>query len=70
MGFDFIMITPLLSSHCGFSSVLGHGLSFLKGSNIFLSVVVQQLVAILVFSQEKISTGPSTPSRFFETIGV
>ena len=33
---------------------------FLVGSNILLSVVVHQWVAILVFSQEKISALPST----------
>jgi len=42
--------------------VLGHGLAFfLIGSIIFLSMVVQQLVEILVFLQEKMSTSPFTP---------
>ena len=31
MGFDFIMIAPLLPSHWGFSFVLEHGVSFLGG---------------------------------------
>ena len=29
--FDFNIIAPLLQSHCGFSFVLGHGVSFLCG---------------------------------------
>ena len=29
MGFDFIVIAPLLPSHCGFSFVFGCGVSFL-----------------------------------------
>ena len=40
------------------------GYLFLVGSNILLSMVVQQLVAILVFLQETMSTHPSTPSCF------
>ena len=35
--------------------------SFLEGSNILLSVVVQQRVVILEFLQEKMSASPSTP---------
>ena len=34
---------------------------FLVRSNIFLSMVVQQRVVILEFSEEKMSTGSSTP---------
>ena len=37
------------------------GYLFLVGSNILLSMVVQWLVAVLEFSQEKISECPSTP---------
>ena len=37
------------------------GYLFLVGSNILLLMVVQQLVAILVFSKEKMSAHPSTP---------
>jgi len=33
---------------------------FLVGSSILLSMIVQQLVAILVLSQEEMSTRPST----------
>ena len=59
MGFDFIVIAPLPLSH-GFSFVLKCGVSFLVGSSVLLLMVVQQLVAILVLSQEKISACPST----------
>ena len=34
---------------------------FLVGSSIFLSMIVQQLVAILVLLQEEMSIYPSTP---------
>ena len=51
-GFDFNVIAPLLPSHCGFSFVLDVGYLFLVRSNSLPLVVVQQLVAILVFSQE------------------
>ena len=37
------------------------GYLFLVGSNILLLMVVQQLVAILVFLKEKMSAHPSTP---------
>ena len=61
MGFDFIMIVPLLLSCCGFFFVFGCGVFFfLVGSSILLSMIVQQLVAILVLSQEEMSTRPST----------
>ena len=40
---------------------------FFCGINILLSMVVQHLVAILVFSQEKMSARPSTPPFFFLT---
>ena len=36
----------------------------LMGSNIFLSIIVQELVAILVFSQEKMSGCPSSIPSF------
>ena len=63
MGFDFAEIAPLLPSHCGFSFVFG--VSFLVSSSVFLSVIVQQLVVILVFSQEGVRTRPSTPPTWF-----
>ena len=55
MGFDFIVIVPLLPSHCDFSFVFGCGVSFLVSSSVFLSMTVQQLVAIPMFSQEGVS---------------
>ena len=53
------MISPLLPSCWGFSFALGRGVSFLVGSNVLLSAVVQQRVVILEFSEEKISAHPS-----------
>ena len=35
MGFDLIMIVPLLPSHCGFSFVFVYRVSFSVGSSIF-----------------------------------
>ena len=58
MGFDFTVIAPLLPSHCGFSFVFGCGVSFLVSSSVFLSMTVQQLVVILVFSQEGVRARP------------
>ena len=49
------VILPLLQFCWGFSFALGHGISSLVGSNILLLMVVQQRVAILEFSQEKMS---------------
>ena len=49
MGFDFIVIAPLLLSHCGFFVILC-GTSFSVGSSSLLLMVVQQLVAVLVLS--------------------
>ena len=45
----------------GFSFPLGCEISFLLGSNILLSMTVQQLVVVLLFSQEKMSVHSSTP---------
>ena len=61
MGFDFIVIAPLLLSHCGLSFVFACGVYFLVSSSVFLSMIVQQLVVILVFSQEGVRARPSTP---------
>ena len=61
MAFDFIVIVPLLPSHCGFSFVFGCGVSFLVCSSVSLLMIVQQLVVILVLSQEGVSPLPSTP---------
>ena len=60
MGFDFIVIAPLLPSHCGLSFAFGCGVSFLLSCSVFLSMIVQQLVVILVFSQEGVRARPST----------
>ena len=60
MGFDFIVIAPLLLSHCGFSFVFGCGVSFLVSSIVFLSMIIQQLVVNLVLSQEGVSVRSST----------
>ena len=64
MGFDFTVIAPLLPSHCGFSFVFGCGVSFLVSSSVFLSMIVQQLVVIPVFSQEGVRACPSTLPSF------
>ena len=53
-------ISRLLLSYWVISFALGHGGSFLVGSNILLSVV-QQRVATLKFSQETMNACPSIP---------
>ena len=58
-------ISPLLPSCWGFSFALGCGFCFcfcffLVGSNILLLMAVQQRVAFLESSQEKMSASPST----------
>ena len=69
MGFDFIVIVPLLPSHCGFSIVFGCGVSFLVSSSVFLLMIVQQLVVILVLLQEGVSARLSTlPSSLLQTL--
>ena len=65
MGFDFTLIALLLPSHCGFFFVFGCGVSFLVSSSVFLSMIVQQLVVILVFSQEGVRARPSIPPSWF-----
>ena len=61
MGFDFIVIAPLLRSHYGFSFIFGCGVSFLVSSSVFLLMIVQQLVVIVVLSQEGVRACPSIP---------
>ena len=61
MGFDLIVIVPLLPSGCSFFFVFAHGVSLLVGSEVLLSIVVQQLVMILVLLQEEMIACPSTP---------
>ena len=65
MGFDFTLIASLLPSLCDFSFVFGCGVSFLVSSSVFLSMIVQQLVVILVFSQEGVRARPSTLPSWF-----
>ena len=60
MKFDLIVIAPLLPSHWSFFFVFGCGVSFLVCSSVLLSMVVQQLVAILLLLQE-MSVCASTP---------
>ena len=60
--FDFMVTGPLLLPHCGFFFVFGCGVSFFVGSSVLLLMVVQQLFAILVLSQEEMSARPSIPS--------
>lgn len=64
VGFGFIMIAPSpLSLNVGslFFWWVPTSSCHLVGSNILLSMVVPQLVAILVLSQEEMSTRSSTP---------
>ena len=49
-----------LPSHWGFF-VFGCGVSFSVGSSVLLLMVVEQLIAILVLSQEEMSASHSTP---------
>ena len=65
MGFHFTLIAPLLPFHCGFSFVFGCGVFFLVNSSVFLLMIVQQLVVILVFSQEGVRARPSTLPSWF-----
>ena len=59
MGFDLIVIMPLAPSCCSLFFVLDMGYLFLVGSSLLLSMVVQQLVAILVLMLEEMNTCPS-----------
>ena len=58
MGFDFIMIVPLLPSVVASPLSLDERYLLLLYSNTLLSMVVQQLVVILVLSQEEMSACP------------
>ena len=60
MGFDFIVIAPLLPSHFGFSFFFGCGVSFLVSASVFISMIVQQLVVMPVLLQEGVRACPST----------
>ena len=61
MGFKFIVIVPLLPSHCGCFFVFGRGLSFFGGFQRPSVDVVQQLIAVLVLWPEKRNARPSAP---------
>ena len=70
-GIWFYCYCAVLPSYCGFSFVFGCGVSFLVSSSVFLSMIVQQLAVILVFSQEGVRARPSTlPSWFRVPIAV
>ena len=60
MGLDFTVIVTILLSHCGFSFVFGHGVSFFGRFQHLLLMIVQQLLVILMLLQEKMSACPST----------
>ena len=49
------VILPLLPSCWGFSFALGHRISFMVGSNIFLSMIVQLLLLLSHFSHVQLS---------------
>ena len=59
------VISSLLPSCRGFSFALGCRVSFfLVGSNILLTMALQQRIVTLEFSQEKMSAHPSTPPSY------
>ena len=60
MGFDFIVIAPILPSHCGFSFVFGCGVYFFSEFQCLL-VNDCSAVVIPVLSQEGMRAHPSTP---------
>ena len=65
MGLAINTVSFLLPSCWGFSFAFVCGVSFFfffGASHILLSMVVQQQVAILEFSQWKMSSGPTLPS--------
>ena len=61
VGMGFIVIVPLLPSHCGFLSLDVEYL-FLVGSSVLQWMVVQQLAAILVLLQEMSECSFTLPS--------
>ena len=67
--FDLIVIAPLLPSHWSFFFVFGCGVSFLVCSSVLLSMVVQQLVAILLLLQE-MSVHASTPPSWIGSLSL
>ena len=61
MGFDFIVMAPSYCLLVASPLLLDMEYLFLVGSSFLPLMVVQQLVVILVLSQEEMSTRPSTP---------
>ena len=71
MGFDSKRDLAPPTILLGLLLSLGHGYFSLVGSNILLSMVVQQQVVILEFLQEKMSTYLFTlPSCFSKVFGL
>ena len=66
-GFDFIMTAPLIPSHCSSFSLDMDIFFFSMGSSVLLLMVIQQLVEILVLSQET-SAHPSTPPSWTRSL--
>ena len=61
MGFDFtVMAPPPTVSLWLLLCLWTWGILFLVGSSFLVSMVIEQLVAILVLSQEEMSGHPST----------
>ena len=67
MGFDYFAGAPFLLSH-GLFFVFRSRISFV-GSHLFLSMVVQQLVVILVFPQEELSSRSFYATILFFPLG-
>ena len=59
MGLYFMLVAPYRLAEASLCLVVGY--LFLVGSSILLLMVVEQLVAILVLSQEKMSAPTYTP---------
>ena len=67
IGITVLQFVGHLPAGMGYETVasslsLDVGFLFLVGSSVLLSMVVQHLFVILVFSQEEISTRSSTPA--------
>ena len=71
MGFDYIVKVPLLPSHCGSFFIFGCRISFMVGSRVFLSIVVQQLVSCdfgAFMRGEKVISSPATPPSCLQSL--
>ena len=69
MWFDCIMNAPLLPSHCGFFFVFGCRIFLFGRFQSFLSMLFQQLVVILLFLWEEVSSSPSTQPSCLQSLG-